>query len=71
MVNLFLLIVIVWIFLGLVGEVDSPPIVFTPALWRGFCLTIGFVYFYKVSFQHLGLFGENLRNMLCYKGFYF
>ena len=55
MVYLFLLSLPVRIFLGLVGEVASPPIVFTPTLWRGFHLTIRFVYFYKLSFQHLGL----------------
>ena len=55
MVYLFLLIMPVRIFLGLVGEVASLPIVFTPALWRSFHLTIGFVYFYKVSFQHIGI----------------
>ena len=55
MVYLFLLIMPVRIFLELVGEVASIPIVFTPALWRSFHLTIGFVYFYKVIFQHIGL----------------
>ena len=55
MVYLFLLSLPVRIFLGLVGEVDSPPVVFTPILWCGFNLNIGFVYFYKVSFQHIGI----------------
>ena len=56
MVYIFLLSLPVRLFLGLVDEAASTPIVFTPALWLGFHLTIGFVYFYKVSFQYLGLF---------------
>ena len=59
------------LFSGLVGEAASTPILFTPALLHGFNLTIGFVYFYKVSFQHLGLLAKTwgLRSVL--KGSYF
>ena len=55
MIYIFLVILLVRLSLGSVGEAASFPIVFTPALWRGFHLTIVFVYFYLVSFQHLGL----------------
>ena len=55
MVYILLLSFPLRIFLRLVGKAASPPIVFTPALWGGFHLTIEFVYFYKVSFQHLGI----------------
>ena len=78
MVYIFLLSLPMRLLSGLLGEAASPPIVFTPALLCGFYLTIGFVYFYKVSFQHLRLefpipwsFGENLRTTLCYQGFLF
>ena len=55
MVYIFLLSLPVQLLLGLVDEAASPPIVFTPALCRDFNLPIGFVYLYKVSFQHLVL----------------
>ena len=55
MVYIFLLRFPVAIFSGLVGEAASPPIVFTPALWRRFHMIIGFVYFYNVSFRNLSL----------------
>ena len=58
MVYIFLLSLPVQLFSGLFSKEASPPIVFTPALWRGFHLTIGFVYFYKVSFQHIGLLAK-------------
>ena len=58
MVYIFLLSLPVWLFSRLFSKAASPPIVFTPALWCSFHLTIGFVYFYKVSFQHLGLLAK-------------
>ena len=71
MVYIFLLSLSVRLFSGLVGEAASTPILFTPALLHGFNMTIGFVYFYKVSFQHLGLLAKTwgLRSVL--KGSYF
>ena len=59
MVYLFLLSLPVQIFFVLVGVVASTRIVLTPALWRGFHLSIEFVDFYKVSFQHLGILVKN------------
>ena len=57
--------------LGIGQEADYPTIVFTSALWRGFHLTIGFVYFYKVSFQHLGLLVKTCGLHSVLKGSYF
>ena len=50
-------------FLGLVGEADSPPIMFTPTLWRGWHMPIGF-FFKQVVFQTHSTFFENLRTTL-------
>ena len=61
----------VGLFLGLVGEADSTPIVFTPTSWRGFHMTIGFVYFYKVIFQHLGLLVKTWGLCSILKGYSF
>ena len=47
-----------WTYLGLVGKADSPPIVFTPALWSGWLLPVGF-FFYAVYFKHFGLLEKN------------
>ena len=71
MVYIFLLSLPVQIFSWLFIKSASHPIVFTPALWCGFHLTIGFVYFYKVSFQHLGILVKTwgLRSVL--KGYYY
>ena len=71
MVYIFLLGLPLRLFLGSVGEAASPNIVFTPALWRGFNMTIGFVYFNKVSFQHPGILAKTWVFRSVIKGSYF
>ena len=72
MFYILLLSLPVRIFLGLVGKAVSPSVVFTPALWRGSHLTIGFVDFYQVSFQHLGILAKTwgLRSVLKISSFW-
>ena len=47
-------------FWGLVGEADSPPILFTPTLWRVWHIFIG-VFFLQVIFQKPWPFGEKIE----------
>ena len=63
MVYIFLLSLPVRLFSGLVGEADSPPILFSPALLHGFHLTSGFVYFQGEFPTPLNL-DKNLRVLL-------
>ena len=60
MVYIFILSLKVLLLLGLVGKAAYPPILFTPALFSGFHLPIGFFYLHKVSFQHFGLKKKSL-----------
>ena len=71
MVYIFLLSWSVRLFSGLFSKAASPPIVFTPASWCVFHLTIGFVYFYKASFQNFGLLKKNGGLCSVIKGVYF
>ena len=71
MVYIFLVVLLVSISLGSVGEAASFLIVFTPALWRCFHLTIVFVYFNLVSFQHIGLLEKTWGLCSVLKGYYF
>ena len=54
-VYIFILRLSDWPFSGLVGEVEPPPVKFTPNFWSGCHLPIGFVLFLKVCSKYLGL----------------
>ena len=71
MVYKFILSFPVRLFSRLASKAASNPIVFTPDLWRGFHLTIGFVYFYKVIFQNLGLLVKTWGLWSVLKGYSF